>query len=335
MKNDQQLISIIVPIYNVKPYLRRCVDSILNQTYKNLEIFLVDDGATDGCGLICDEYAAKDERIKVIHKENGGLSDARNVAIDVATGDFILCVDSDDYVHHTLVETLHDSLKEFGADISVIGRKDVYDGDEIDLVTRHSNETTVFGVEDGLEAMLYQQDMTTSAWGKLYKAELFADGIRYPKGKLCEDLDTTYKLFAKSSKIVSNSAQLYYYLQRDDSIIKSAFKLGRADALKFAEDQLFFIRKKFPNIEKAACNRLFMEAVFIMLTMSKEDRANYHGVWNECADTLKTCRRIVLLDTKSPKMYRIYALFSIISPRMIYGIDSMKKRIKTIRRCMA
>ena len=328
----QPLVSVIVPIYNVEAYLRRCVDSILNQTYINLEIFLVDDGATDGCPLICDEYAAKDSRIKVIHKKNGGLSDARNVAIDVMTGEYVLFIDSDDYVHHAIVEVLYRSLQEHKSDISIASHGDIFNEDVLDLSSKQDNTVTTFSAKDGLETMLYQRDITTSAWGKLYKAELFSDGIRYPKGKLCEDLDTTYKLFAKSDKIVLNSAKLYYYLQRDDSIIKSSFKPGRADALKFAEDQLDFVRARFPDIEKAACNRLFMEAIFIMLTMSKKDQVSYRKVWHECVDTLRAQGKVVLFDTKSPKIYSTYALLSLISPSLIYVVAGLKKRIKIVKR---
>lgn len=329
MKDNLPLISIIIPIYNVQLYLKRCVDSILSQTYRNLEIFLVDDGSPDDCGRMCDEYAKVDSRIKVIHKKNGGLSDARNVAIDIASGDYILCVDSDDYVHHTMVETLYLSLKEYKCDISVASHLDVTDQYKLDLSSKKENQIEVFDTQSGLETMLYQRGITTSAWGKLYKAELFTD-VRYPKGKLCEDLDTTYKLFAKSKKIVLNSAKLYFYLQRNNSIIKSSFKPARMDALNFAEDQLVFIETRFPAIKKAACNRLFMEAIFIMLTMQKATIAEYSTSWRKCVSIIKKYRKTVLCDTKSRAIYRLYAALSLISPKLIYTVNGLKNHIKLI-----
>ena len=331
MKDKLPLISVIVPVYNVQPYLARCVDSILSQTYKNLEIFLVDDGSPDDCGRMCDEYKKADSRVKVIHKDNGGLSDARNVAIDVASGDYILCVDSDDYIHHTMIEVLYLSLKKHGCDISIASHLNVTDQGKPDLSSKKENKTKVFDVQSGLEAMLYQKDITTSAWGKLYKAELFTN-IRYPKGKLCEDLDTTYRLFAKSKKIVLNSVKLYFYLQRDNSIINSSFKPARMDALKFAEDQLTFVEREFPAIKKSAHNRLFMEAVFIMLTMQKTAVGSHDVNWTRCVNAIKKHRKIVLCDTKSRVLYRAYAILSFISPKLIYVINKTKSRMKLIAR---
>jgi len=329
MKDNLPLISIVVPIYNVEDYLGRCVNSIISQTYKNLEILLVDDGSPDGCGRICDEYMRIDSRVKVIHKNNGGLSDARNVAIDIASGDYILCVDSDDYVHHAMVETLYLSLKKYKCDISIASHLDVTDQYKSDLSSKKENQTKVFNTQSGLETMLYQKGITTSAWGKLYKAELFTD-VRYPKGKLCEDLDTTYRLFAKSKKIVLNSAKLYFYLQRNNSIIKSSFKPARMDALKFAEDQLVFIETRFPAIRKAACNRLFMEAIFIILTMQKAAIAEHSTSWRKCVDIIKKYQKTVLCDTKSRTIYRLYAALSLISPKLIYTVNRLKNYIKLI-----
>lgn len=324
MKDKLPLISVIVPVYNVQPYLARCVDSILSQTYRNLEIFLVDDGSPDDCGHMCDEYKKADSRVKVIHKKNGGLSDARNVAIDIASGDYVLCVDSDDYIHHAMIEVLYLSLKKHGCDISIASYLNVADQYEPDLSSKKENRTKVFDVQSGLEAMLYQKDITTSAWGKLYKAELFTN-IRYPKGKLCEDLDTTYKLFAKSKKIVLNSAKLYFYLQRDNSIINSSFKPARMDALKFAEDQLTFVEREFPAIKKAACNRFFMEAVFIGIQILFS--SVYKKEYKRCKAIIKRYRIDVARDGESPLAYRLIAVAAIIN----VDIALMVVRLRSLR----
>ena len=212
----------IVPIYHVEKYLHRCIDSIIGQTYKNLEIILVDDGSGDACVSICDEYARKDSRIVVIHKENGGLSDARNKGIEVAKGEYLAFVDSDDYIHRDMFTILMDSLLQTDSDVSMCSYKYVYDGkpdenDEsfgsdlpIDLMDGHKAHNRYYSGDKKLEL--------TVAWNKLYKRELFTE-LRYPKGKIFEDEFTTYKALYKCSKICFVDLPLYYYLQRKDSII--------------------------------------------------------------------------------------------------------------------
>lgn len=219
---NEPLISVIVPIYHVEQYLRRCIDSIIGQTYKNLEIILVDDGSDDGCPAICDEYARKDNRIVVIHKENGGLSDARNKGIEIAKGDYIAFVDSDDYIHKDMYKILMDEILRSSSDISICTYKYVYDNkpDEPDI---SYNDDYLVEVMDGRQSQhrYYSGDIMlelTVAWNKLYKKDLF-DGIRYPKGKIFEDEYTTYKVLYKSKKISFVNVPLYYYLQRSDSII--------------------------------------------------------------------------------------------------------------------
>ena len=219
---NNPLITVIVPIYHVEKYLHRCIDSIIGQTYKNLEIILVDDGSGDACSGICDEYARKDSRIVVIHKENGGLSDARNKGIEIAKGEYLAFVDSDDYIHKDMYSILMEALIQTDSELSMCSYKYVYDGrpDEIDesIGTDHHIE-----VMDGVKAhhRYYSGDKKlelTVAWNKLYKKDLFSD-LRYPKGRIFEDEFTTYKALYKCSRICFVDLPLYYYLQRSDSII--------------------------------------------------------------------------------------------------------------------
>lgn len=225
----EKIVSVIVPIYNVENYLCNCIDSILRQTYFRLEIILIDDGSPDNCGLICDDYAKKDERIKVVHKENGGLSDARNVGIRIATGEYITCIDSDDYISNDFVEYLINIMNESDADISICGFLKTIKMNE----NEQGNSCTikVYKPEDALEAMLYAQDFTTSAWGKLYKRELF-DDVEYPVGKYSEDMFTTYKLINKSKKIICSDRICYYYLHRTGSILNSTYSPRHLDVLE-------------------------------------------------------------------------------------------------------
>ena len=185
-ENKKPLISVIIPCYNVEKYLYRCVDSIIGQTYKNLEIILVDDGSPDNCGKICDEYAAKDGRIKVIHKENGGLSDARNVAIDVAKGEWLTFVDSDDYLTKDYVDTLYNLCIKYKTKVTVADWCIFAEG-TYPFMSKRKNKEILFSQNGALEDMFNQVHFDVSACTKLYHHSLF-EGVRFPKGMLFEDL---------------------------------------------------------------------------------------------------------------------------------------------------
>ncbi len=241
-------ISIVVPVYNVESYLKKCLDSIINQTYKNLEIILVDDGSTDNSVDICDEYAKRDNRIKVIHKKNGGLSDARNTGIEIATGNYIGFVDSDDWIDENMYKLLYNNLIKEHADISCCNRYFVY----INSIKKYGNANNYYRVmnsERAIELMCTMGYMGMSAYTKLYKKEVFKD-IRYPKGKVNEDIYTTYKLVDKASRIVYDSTPMYYYRQRKGSITNS--KKVNITAMKASKELLEFVNEKYPGIREAA-----------------------------------------------------------------------------------
>lgn len=242
---SKPLISVIVPIYHVEKYLNRCVDSIIGQTYTNLEIILVDDGSNDGCPAICDDYAKKDSRIRVIHKENGGLSDARNAGIKEARGEYLSFVDSDDYIHRDMYRILMDELQKADADVSICSYKYVYDGKPDETDERYESEYPV-EVMDGIKAQhrYYNGDVKlelTVAWNKLYKKELF-DNLCYPKGKIFEDEYTTYKALYRSNKVCYIDLPLYYYLQRSDSIIGKMAGVRTAGVIDAYLERLAFYK---------------------------------------------------------------------------------------------
>lgn len=256
------LISVIVPVYNVNKYIRKCVDSIIEQTYTNLEIILVDDGSTDGAEIICDEYSKNDKRIKVIHKPNGGLSEARNVGIDIANGKYISFIDSDDYVENNYIELLYKSIKKNDADISVSSYMQVYnDGKKIDKST---GRVACLDSETSLYKMLYNDEIGISAWAKLYKIELFKQ-IRYPKGKLFEDVSTTYKLFDIAEKISVCSEPTYNYMIRNNSITNKNFEPQKMDLIELTQMMCEDIKSKYPKLENA-CDRRLMYAHLAMLS---------------------------------------------------------------------
>lgn len=214
------LISVIIPIYKVEQFLPRCLDSVLAQTYQNLEIILIDDGSTDNCGKICDDYAEKDKRITVIHKENGGLSSARNAGLDIATGEYITFIDSDDFINHKMIERLADTMTECCADVVICNHKKVFEKDCVDESEDiAASKPNIYGYYDVIS--LYDLKSVVpaiSACGKLYKKKCFSN-IRYPLNRLFEDLATTYKIMFASEKIAYIDEQLYYYLQRNGSIM--------------------------------------------------------------------------------------------------------------------
>ena len=210
-------ISIIVPIYKVEVYLRRCIDSILRQTYQNIEIILVDDGSPDGCGAICDAYAAKDDRIRVIHKENGGLSDARNAGLDVATGDYIGFVDSDDWIAPDMYAYLLDGLTRSNADVAICEYYNVFPKRR--RATRRDAERHFYG-DRAVEALL-QLKIGNYAWNKLYKRALW-DDLRFAVGEKYEDVRVMYRLFGKCSHVVALPEPKYFYLQNDFGIVQDA-----------------------------------------------------------------------------------------------------------------
>lgn len=214
------LVSVIVPVYNVEKYIKRCICSIINQSYKNLEIILVDDGSKDNSGSICDDYAKQDNRVKVIHKDNGGLSDARNAGIEIAKGKYLCFVDSDDYIDKEFVQTLYDDMAHFGTNISAVNLAYFDDNNKYENASNVDGNQEILNSTDAIRYLFTNDKYCNYAWNKMYKAELF-QGVRYPFGKKMEDLGTTYRLFNKAGAVVYNPKPLYYYYQRSDSILHS------------------------------------------------------------------------------------------------------------------
>lgn len=235
------LISVIVPIFNVEDYLIKCIDSILEQTYSNLEIILVDDGSPDNCGLICDKYKEVDDRIKVIHKKNGGLSDARNAGLDIASGDFIMFIDSDDYVSKNIIEKLYNDIIETNADISICDF--VKYNDNSMLYNEYSKKKFVVEGDKKFDNVCNEYAIVTVVqWNKLFKKNIF-DELRFRKGKINEDEFIICDQLNKAKRVSYNLEPLYYYLQRDNSIM-SKFKIQRYDVIQALDERISFFENK-------------------------------------------------------------------------------------------
>ena len=228
-------ISVIVPVYKVEKYLDRCVESVLNQTFSDFELILVDDGSPDNCPALCDQWAEKDSRIRVIHKENGGLSDARNAGLDVVSGDWITFVDSDDYIHPQMLQLLFEAAEKHGVTVSACGYQET-SGDPLDLSSVLPAE--VHSVPEFFEKRCVD---ATVAWAKLYKASFF-DSVRYPLQKLHEDEFVTYRILFSCRKIAFIDSGLYGYFQNNSGIMKSRWNIRRLDMLTALEEQLAFFK---------------------------------------------------------------------------------------------
>ena len=249
---DKPLISIVVPIYNVEKYLERCLDSILTQNYQNVQIILVNDGATDDSGLICDRYLKLDNRIEVIHKTNGGLSDARNYGIDRARGEYITFIDSDDYVDSEYISYLYDCISNNQCDISVCSYSVVKNGKITDIGSSFSN--CVLTPDQAISRMLCDEGFTVSACAKMYRRALF-DDVRYPVGKLCEDNGTTYKLFLKANSVFYGKNSHYYYCVRSNSIMTSVFNWKKLDLIELTDGMSTDVLKKYKQLKEAVIRR--------------------------------------------------------------------------------
>jgi len=252
-----ELVSVIVPVYDVEAYLGRCVESILGQTHDAVEVILVDDGSPDACGPMCDAFALRDDRVRVIHKPNGGLSDARNAGLAVATGEFVTFVDSDDWVHPEYVEQLRSLLVRHGADVAVCG---FVRTDTEEVPDRHTPEVERCGSSHETMALLVGSLHTnlTVAWGKLYRAALFTE-VRFPVGRLHEDEFTTYRVLHAAKKTAITTARLYYYWQRDMSIMGAGFSVRRGlDAIAAYRERAAFLESAgLADVSAAAHAQLF------------------------------------------------------------------------------
>lgn len=222
------MISVIVPVYNVEKYLERCVKSIAAQTYNDLEILLIDDGSTDKSGKMCDDFQQTDSRIKVFHKQNGGLSDARNYGIEHSAGEFISFVDSDDYIDEKMLETLHRLITENDADLAVCSAMDVFEGKEVTQV-KEIKEFNLNKVES--YKYMLRGDGIPSACNKLYKRQTVGD-VRFPVGKLYEDGFFTPQILKRVEKTAVTSKPMYYYFRRADSITTKPFRKGDLDVIE-------------------------------------------------------------------------------------------------------
>ena len=268
----KELISIIVPVYNVEKYLKKCVDSIVNQTYKNLEIILVDDGATDNSGKICDELVELDNRIKVYHKKNGGLSDARNYGVERATGDYIGFVDSDDYINAEMYEKLYEAIKKENVDVAECNLKIVYP-EKKELFT-DEKYYQICNKQEYLEEYLKIEKIFGSACVRLTRADI-AKKLKFPVGKLYEDTYYAYDLIGIVDKYVIMDNPYYNYLMRENSITNAKFNPRIFDLIEIVEKFHTNVYKNYPSLKEAAdCRKMYAYFSVLNSILLEEDFKN-------------------------------------------------------------
>lgn len=303
-------ISVIVPVYNVEQYLERCVDSIINQTYTNLEIILVNDGSTDNSGKLCDELAKKDERIRVIHKENGGLSDARNRGIDEAESDLVGFIDSDDYIDSDMYEVLLKKLNDTDADLSMCALYDVYNNTPEAQVT--NKETWKLSSEQAIKMVMEAKILSVTAVNKLYRKSLFTD-LKFEVGKIAEDAFIMIKLLDKCEKIVATNEKKYYYVHRENSITTQKFSTKFLNVIEAYEQNSNIILEKYPKLKDVAQTRMNWAYFYVLDRLLLDDNYNDKELENKLISYLKNHRKDILNDplfTKGRKIGFIALLLS-------------------------
>ena len=295
-------ISVIVPVYNVEQYLERCVDSIINQTYKNLEIILVNDGSTDNSGQLCDELAKKDDRIRVIHKKNGGLSDARNVGIDEAEAELVGFIDSDDYIDEDMYEVLINNLKAANADLSMCGHYDVYNNVPESQVS--DKKTWELSPQEAIKMVMEAKILSVTAVNKLYKKSLFSE-LKFEIEKIAEDAFIMIKLLDKCNKIVATNEKKYYYVHRENSITTQKFSLKFLNVIEAYEQNKEIILEKYPELKEVAQMRMNWAYFYVLDRLLLDKEYNDKKLENKLISYLKDHSKGILTDSLFTKGRKI------------------------------
>lgn len=319
-------ISIIVPVYNVEKYLKECLESIISQEYNNLEIILVNDGSTDQSLEICESYCNCDSRFCLINKENGGLSSARNRGLEIASGEYISFVDSDDIISKNYISNLYKTIKKYNSDIALSGYKRF--SKELPIVKFSESDEELTSIEV-LKRVLYQNNQeffSVSACCKLYKREIFSN-IKYPEGKINEDMAVIVPILEKCEKVACNYNQDYFYRVNYNSITNQSFNVRRMDAIEFSENMVDHFKDN-ECLKKASISMLFRRSVE-MLSEMKAVNYGSNEIENHLLSNIKNYRKIIIFDKYARKSTRLAALLSYVSVGFILKIRMKQKYKKT------
>lgn len=296
----EKLVSIIIPVYNVQDELNLCLESVISQTYRNIEILVIDDGSTDESASICDFYEKKDSRIKVIHKLNGGLSDARNVGLEYASGEYVYFLDSDDLIKNDTIEVLLSLCEKYDAEIGISWFCPFYSNLELKelLPSSGNRDIQIMNKKEAIKKMILPDNYDHSGCGKLYRKSLWENMI-FPKGKLYEDLYTTYDIFYKANKIVYVLEPKYLYRQRVGSIMNSKVGLKHLELLDISDMVANKIITWYPEFYEIVRNKQTQTYANLLFKIMNYDRKMYKDTQTRI---VKFCRKNVIKCSISPYM---------------------------------
>ena len=326
---ETEIISIIIPVYNMERYLDRCVKSVLEQTYTNIEVLLIDDGSTDSSGALCDRWALKDSRIRVVHKENGGLSDARNTGIDASTGKYLSFIDSDDYVSDNMVELMYAALMTNQSDMSICNFSFV-DEEGIPLTEMNQDSPikneTISGFDAIQKLFVPKGWFYHLAWNKLYKKSLFSD-IRYPTGKYAEDAFIGHRLFGKCNRVTCIGDICYCYTQRSGSIVHSKnSKYYLHDAESFLDRAIYCEEL---GLHRCAGMAYWKSAMFLpSIDSFGKDKPELQAEYDKTLHIFRRHYRMCKYCTLKERLQIIFVLFSPVLYRFVFR-NPFRRRIKT------
>ena len=301
------LVSIIIPVFRVEPYLDNCIESVVNQSYRNLEIILIDDGSPDRCSVMCDAWASKDNRIKVIHKQNGGLSDARNVGLQSAQGDYVAFIDSDDWVDLRFIEILYKAIVQTKAEISACDIRKVYGEYEGKITSIDATKVQLSIPRDAIQDILYDRRFRAVVWNKLYKREIL-NNEKFEIGRFHEDEFFSFRIFDKAKQLAYVDIPLYNYRQRHGSIMTS-FSLQHLDMLDAYLSRIKLLEEKYSDLVSKdklnfciACVNLYCE----ILMKNKEEK-------QKAKERIHSCRKQICFSKKELSVYswkdKLYIIF--------------------------
>lgn len=306
------LISVIVPIFKVEPWLERCVRSIMNQTYRNLEIILIDDESPDRCGEMCDSFAQEDDRIKVVHQTNGGLSAARNTGLEISQGEFVGFVDSDDFIHPEMYSRLYADITEHHTCLSFC--QPLMWNDSSTTFPSANAKTECLNRKELISKAL-EDNIWYSAYTKLYHRSLF-EGIRYPEGRTNEDYPVTIKIFDRCDRIAVNYNKLYAYCKREGSITTAPINESSFDCITSAEEVYLFVKESYPDFIPYAAKNLLSACIGLLLKTDGKFSHKYEAYRNEifevirqyfpkhkCSHLLKSSQRFLLSAANAGNNY--------------------------------
>lgn len=321
---ENKLVSVIVPIYNVEPYLVKCIQSILCQTYKNIELILVDDGSPDNCGAICDYYAAIDERVIVIHKENDGVSNARNSGIEIAKGDYIYFIDADDYAEKEAIEVLVSIAENESADL-VIAEINIVDELDSERIVSNNNLYETNQCFNSYQAVDFFIQKDWGPWNKLYARHVH-DNVKFPSHKIHEDEAIMLELLHNCEKIIYTQKRLYNYLKRNGSTTSAQYSIKKMDWFDAWRDNVDYISIYYPTLKSKALSKLVITAIY-----------NYNNLINlgKCESELTIIREclskhiIQIIKSKFIKCtYKLRVALVVYNPRLYQFVYK-----KLLKRC--